>query len=290
MHQEKHYAKRVIWPPLSAEVNAPGQISLDMFKDSRGDKDIFDHLETTNLQPTSTLSSALASKSLPNHVELGQLYNPLHHGRNIRVFELFAGELNQPLVGQFHYCSLDMPHLEFEALSYVWGQSATTKAGSTIKKKKPIVTCNRHGLRVTVNLMQALQHIRSKSDTVFLWVDAICINQKDQEERRNQVSLMGHVYKKAKRVIMWLGEGSKLVSSVESSQSTEDTNARKAFSAICSVVNHWGRQRSDEPMARFQFHDEIWQERSLDGSSLSKSEGISSTPQIGKICRFISFI
>jgi len=101
---------------------------------------------------------------------------------------------------------------------------------------------------------------------------------------------MGHVYKKAKRVIVWLGEGSKLVSSVESSQSTEDTNARKAFSAICSVVNHWGRQRSDEPMARFQFHDEIWQERSLDGSSLSESEGISSTPQIGKICRFISFI
>jgi hypothetical protein len=150
-----------------------------------------------------------------------------------------------------------MPHLEFEALSYVWGQSVTTKEENTTKKNKPMVTCNGHGLRVTVNLMQALQHIRSKSDTVFLWVDAICINQRDQEERRNQVSLMGHVYKKAKRVIVWLGEGSKLVSSVESSQNTEDTNARKAFNAICSVVNHWGRQRSDEPMARFQFHDEI---------------------------------
>jgi hypothetical protein len=38
-----------------------------------------------------------------------------------------------------------------------------------------------------------------------LWIDAMCINQKDIDERNRQVWLMGQVYSKAKAVIIWLG-------------------------------------------------------------------------------------
>jgi hypothetical protein len=38
------------------------------------------------------------------------------------------------------------------------------------------------------------------------WVDAICINQRNSEERTQQVRLMAKIYSKAHRVIVWLGE------------------------------------------------------------------------------------
>ena len=40
----------------------------------------------------------------------------------------------------------------------------------------------------------------------FLWVDAICINQNDLEERSSQVALMGTIYSRAMDTIVWLGK------------------------------------------------------------------------------------
>ena len=39
-----------------------------------------------------------------------------------------------------------------------------------------------------------------------LWVDAICVDQKDQDERSTQVALMSDIYSKAESVIVWLGK------------------------------------------------------------------------------------
>jgi hypothetical protein len=41
---------------------------------------------------------------------------------------------------------------------------------------------------------------------MLLWVDAICIDQSNIEERNHQVKLMDLIYKNAKIVFMWLGE------------------------------------------------------------------------------------
>jgi hypothetical protein len=40
-----------------------------------------------------------------------------------------------------------------------------------------------------------------------LWIDAICINQKDNKERTVQVRLLSRIYRNAARVVVWLGEG-----------------------------------------------------------------------------------
>jgi thiamine pyrophosphate-dependent acetolactate synthase large subunit-like protein len=40
----------------------------------------------------------------------------------------------------------------------------------------------------------------------ILWVDAICINQHDNDEKGQQVQSMAKIYAKASRVIVWLGE------------------------------------------------------------------------------------
>jgi hypothetical protein len=51
----------------------------------------------------------------------------------------------------------------------------------------------------------------------FLWVDAICINQKDFKERGEQVQLMRRIYKEAESLTVWLGhekDGSSIAFSV----------------------------------------------------------------------------
>jgi hypothetical protein len=39
-----------------------------------------------------------------------------------------------------------------------------------------------------------------------IWIDQICIDQNNLEERSNQVQIMGSIFQKAKQVVVWLGE------------------------------------------------------------------------------------
>lgn len=106
-------------------------------------------------------------------------------------------------------------NLPYEALSYVWGDSAN-----------PIpVSINGHTLHITRNLDTTLRHLRRRSSyrdatdagsdtpaanlpigTRRIWVDALCINQNDVQERGEQVKLMFDLYSHAARVLIWLGE------------------------------------------------------------------------------------
>jgi hypothetical protein len=84
----------------------------------------------------------------------------------------------------------------YEALSYVWGNP---------DEKLPIFI-HKHSFDVTVNLRAALLRLRNHSMERILWVDAICINQEDQEEKEQQIQLMAKIYSQANRVIVSLGE------------------------------------------------------------------------------------
>lgn len=63
--------------------------------------------------------------------------------------------------------------------------------------------------RATVNLESALRHLRSDQHDVSLWVDAVCISQKDLVERGSQVTQMGRIYASAEQVVSWLGKATK---------------------------------------------------------------------------------
>ena len=62
--------------------------------------------------------------------------------------------------------------------------------------------------KVRPNLHAALQQLRLRDRPKRLWIDAICINQEDNDEKNAQVSLMADVYSKATSVCVWLGEAS----------------------------------------------------------------------------------
>lgn len=63
-------------------------------------------------------------------------------------------------------------------------------------------------MEVTENLFVALEHFQHDTLTLALWVDAICINQKDEAEKSTQVQRMGNFYSTATIVLAWLGPAS----------------------------------------------------------------------------------
>jgi hypothetical protein len=83
----------------------------------------------------------------------------------------------------------------YEALSYTWGSPADPLTILVNETKVP----------VTRNLHAALEHLREETDEIILWVDALCINQIDDVEKSEQVSMMKEIYEYAKNTRVWLG-------------------------------------------------------------------------------------
>ncbi|KAL9602686.1 MAG: hypothetical protein Q9219_001676 [cf. Caloplaca sp. 3 TL-2023] len=123
-------------------------------------------------------------------------YERLSEPHSIRLLRLSpASSLSEPV-----HCSLVQTSLNnvtpYEALSYTWGD-ATERSQLSIDGKK---------LSITSNLDTALRYLRAQNGPRTLWVDAVCIDQNDLDERNQQVALMRDVYSKASQVVAWLGE------------------------------------------------------------------------------------
>jgi hypothetical protein len=119
------------------------------------------------------------------------------NARQIRLVHILPGAWDDPISCELHTASLDSSST-YQTLSYVWGNPKVTK---------PILL---HGcdFEVTTNLHAALRRLRCATWTRVIWIDALCINQADRDERTHQVMLMGSIYKSCQEVIMWLGDGS----------------------------------------------------------------------------------
>ncbi|KAF3762911.1 hypothetical protein M406DRAFT_72882 [Cryphonectria parasitica EP155] len=87
---------------------------------------------------------------------------------------------------------------DYETLSYVWGDSPVSR----------YIKLDGKVFQVKPNLYEALLALRLQSQPRHLWVDATCINQCDTNERNQQVTLMGDIYRNACRVLVWLGKAS----------------------------------------------------------------------------------
>ena len=128
-------------------------------------------------------------------------YRPLDsQSQQIRLLRILPStEFDAPL-----HCSIAIASLEadpppvYQALSYVWGD-LEQNAEINIEGTDGPTT-------IGLNLSLAIRYIRHDSNIVVLWVDALCINQEDCQERMQQVRMMGLVYSGAKEVIAWLGE------------------------------------------------------------------------------------
>ncbi|KAF2832826.1 HET-domain-containing protein [Ophiobolus disseminans] len=137
------------------------------------------------------------------HVSTTQLYNNLRvSSRRIRLLQVYACAENEakdaPLRCQLHRVDLAATP-DYTALSYVWGEYSSPPDS---------VLCNNVAVPVTRNCYSALQHLRAINGSFSIWIDAICIDQTDQEDKTQQIGLMGDIYSQAKVTYIWLGKGS----------------------------------------------------------------------------------
>jgi hypothetical protein len=86
--------------------------------------------------------------------------------------------------------------LPYDALSYTWGHQELSH--EIFVSGKPV--------GVTSNLYSALTYVRHEDEELIIWTDAVCIDQHNDAERSAQVGMMADIYRRARRVIMWVGE------------------------------------------------------------------------------------
>lgn len=145
-------------------------------------------------------------------------YPPLPSGVDaIRILTLAPGEFDDRLVCHLRAAAFSTKP-RYVALSYTWGDPypdssylnlPNPDAGSGDKSvPEPLpfeITVNHQPFRVHRNLYLCLRHLRSTTHPLPLWVDAVCINQQDMEERNGQVAMMSFIYSRAQKVVAWVG-------------------------------------------------------------------------------------
>jgi hypothetical protein len=162
--------------------------------------------ESGRIPPESTLDSAVLAK----FYQYRRIENP--YGSRLLVLEP-AAKADTLLTGHLESCAVgDMGG--YKALSYVWGEP----------KFIDRIFIDGKRLDITESLGTALRRLRSlpKQPPLRIWVDQICINQKDIMERNQQVRLMHAIYKDASQVLVWLG-------------ADPDEHASRAFQLVGSI-------------------------------------------------------
>jgi hypothetical protein len=129
------------------------------------------------------------------------LYRPLSEPLSVRLLRLECLEAG-PLTATLLPIQIDQAP-PYQALSYCWGTAGTSST----------IYVNDHALSITHSLAEALLVLRtssavvdgSTSNFVDLWIDQICIDQTNLEERGQQVGIMKEIYSSAVRTVIWLG-------------------------------------------------------------------------------------
>lgn len=123
-------------------------------------------------------------------------YKPLDEARNeIRLLRLHPSrDPASSVICDLVHVSLNQAP-PYEALSYTWGRPIFSER----------ITLGGHDFIATENLKEALLALRQADTPRDLWVDAVCIDQEDQDEKAREVPRILDVYSTALRVLVWLG-------------------------------------------------------------------------------------
>ena len=119
--------------------------------------------------------------------------------RQIRLVIVEPGELGDPVKCQVKVVSLDDDDkLSYEALSYHWGAHGSPHHHVLVERQK---------FPVQENLHSALHDLRLHHQPRPIYIDAISINQDNEApEKGRQKALMGEVYERAPKVVIYVGE------------------------------------------------------------------------------------
>lgn len=169
------------------------------------------HKTSSVVQPSKP-DSRFRRLLLGNHKYRPRLrYDTLPEGC-IRLLSIHNASLDGDVLVGFRLITVPLSTAPtYEAISYCWGSTdlCTGIFVSTPDRGEQVY-------RVTENLASCLHSlITSKrpghEKPSYIWIDQVCINQQDMDERSVQVRFMADIYKTAAGVIVWLGQESDFV-------------------------------------------------------------------------------
>jgi hypothetical protein len=186
-------------------------------------------LATGDKRPGTRQAPINFGSDTPPNANNSPLYRPLDEDE-IRILEILPGGEEEKVEARFECIKLGPLTSYYNALSYVWGDP---------KQPKVPLVVNGHMLQVTENCILALKELRrdfmAESKTCYIWIDAICINQTDITERNQQLLNITLIYRRSRKLIIWLGP--------ESDRSHEAIEIMKALPSDCEKL---GPERSCE--------------------------------------------
>ncbi|KAI0415158.1 heterokaryon incompatibility protein-domain-containing protein [Xylaria grammica] len=141
------------------------------------------------VRPRSLSSSSSSSGTLGANV---YRYDELGSSQ-FRLVRIYSKKMSTIKCEIEHFSLTNPP--PYIGISYAWGDA---------DDKRPIQIGN-VTVSVAVSLFGALDAVRKQGEDVFVWVDALCIDQQNRDERSQQVQLMTEIYAKATTVAIWLG-------------------------------------------------------------------------------------
>ena len=182
-------------------------------------------------------------------------YTELEHTQSIRVLEvILVGDHGyytpDILACKIRHCNLEDQPL-YTAVSYTWGDEHSLLDLDVEGKV----------LRVRRNVYLMLRRLARPGQWRALWIDAICINQDNVQERNTQVRLMGTIYAKANFVLSWLDDNQSSMQFY--SYQPKNTSALSMISAISrqdsTLIRH--SKAEFQNMIETFFQHPYWQRR-----------------------------
>ncbi|GAB7363540.1 hypothetical protein MBLNU230_g3808t1 [Neophaeotheca triangularis] len=122
----------------------------------------------------------------------------------IRLLQVLAGRWDQPIRARFVYVDM-AASASYETISYFWGDATSRETiflvDTPVGTREDFMPTD-----VPASSYAALRCMRDERHDRMLWIDAICILQEDNVEKSSQIKLMGLIYRRSRRNLIFLGE------------------------------------------------------------------------------------
>lgn len=127
-------------------------------------------------------------------------YHSLATKSTVRLIKLEESKIDERIACEIRY--IEQSNAEYDALSYVWGDPTPTREMLIYDENDGEWT----SFPVHENLWQFLHSAwQRRIFDRWLWTDRICLNQKDETEKSEQIPRMAEIYHTAVQVIAWMG-------------------------------------------------------------------------------------
>ncbi|KAF4443717.1 Heterokaryon incompatibility 6 OR allele [Fusarium acutatum] len=180
--------RKIVW--ISVGALAWGQVFISYVYEPLRDNGVFADIAQSTIFQVLPAKLARPAERVEN-----ELYQPITGDKEIRLLILEPGAREDVLECKLANAELSW-RTRFEALSYAWGDDTT----------KHELKCSGYVIGVMANLHDALLDLRLPTQRRVLWIDALCINQADNDEKSKQIRLMHEIYSQAYEVLIYLGK------------------------------------------------------------------------------------